>query len=166
MRKIDFWVGLFVIAGIVAIVVLAVRIGGGRLVAEDSYRLTASFADVGELNEGATVKIAGVSIGKVSSISLRKDYYAIVELEIGSEYKLDKETIASIKSISLLGGKFVLLQPGGSEVILEEGGEIEHTEDAVDIESLIGQFAFGSVEESETPEESDSPDPGFDLGLD
>lgn len=164
MQKSDFLVGLFVIAGVVAIVVLAVRIGGGRLIADDTYRLTASFSDIGALDEGASVKIRGVNVGKVTAISLNEDYYAVVEVEIGSDYKLDKETIASIKSVSLLGGKYIDLQPGGSEVILKEGDSIDETQPAVSFEDLISEVAFGKFNESEAPEEES--DPGFDLGLD
>ncbi|MDE7065907.1 MAG: outer membrane lipid asymmetry maintenance protein MlaD, partial [Desulfovibrionaceae bacterium] len=66
-------------------------------------------------------------------------------LRLPENLRLPADTIASVKTSGLIGDKFVNLSPGGSETLLNHGGEIEDTESAVDLESLIGKFAFGGV---------------------
>ncbi len=147
-HKMEFGVGLFVLAGLAAIFYLAIAIGGARLWGGDTYRLDARFSNVAGLNVGSRVDIAGVRVGTVRAITLdQKHFVAIVTLEIPSSIELDDDTIASVRTAGLIGDRFISLSPGGSGIRLEPGDLIIDTESAVDIESLISRFAFGSIDD-------------------
>ena len=149
-KKTEFAVGLFVLAGIAAILYLAVQIGSSRFLGSDARIIEARFSNVGGLNEGSNVMIAGVKVGVVGNIRLdAENLVAMVELNLDTDVVIYDDAIASIKTNGLIGDKFVALDPGGGGFELEEGEPIVDTESAVDIESLISRFAFGSLEEEE-----------------
>ncbi len=149
-RKIEFMVGLFVLAGLAGILYLALQIGGSRLLGGDSYSLQARFGSISGVNPGSRVEIAGVKVGTVRSIELNKEQFvAIVTLELPDSLSLDDDTIASVKTSGLIGDRFIDLQPGGSGFPLEPGDMIVDTESALDIESLISRFALGGLDEEE-----------------
>lgn len=145
-RKIELGVGLFVILGVIAVAYLAIRIGGGRLVAPDTYILTARFTNASGLKSGSSVRIAGVTIGDVSKVALKQDeMVALVTFRVPTSLKLDDDTVASIRSSGLIGEKFISLKPGASGAALKPGALIVDTQSAVDLEDIISRFAFGSV---------------------
>ncbi|MFW6108294.1 MAG: MlaD family protein [bacterium] len=109
--------------------------------AGEEYELRAVFTNVGGLTEGAPVAIAGVPVGRVKQIALR-DYQADVVLGIAAGTEVQEDAIASIKSRGLLGGGFVAISPGASEVVLSPGDRIRETEPAIDLASLIAKYAF------------------------
>lgn len=149
-KKTEFAVGLFVLAGIAAILYLAIQIGSSRFLGSDATIITARFSNVGGLNEGSNVMIAGVKVGVVGDIVLdTENLVAMVELNLDTDVVIYDDAIASIKTNGLIGDKFVALDPGGGGFELEPGEPIVDTESAVDIESLISRFAFGSLEEGE-----------------
>ncbi|RMG67107.1 MAG: outer membrane lipid asymmetry maintenance protein MlaD [Nitrospirae bacterium] len=143
---IDFMVGLFVLAGIIALGYISVSLGNLDILNREGYRVFAEFEKVGGLKPGASVEIAGVSIGRVKSINLTEDFTAIVELALRSDIKLQEDAIASIKTKGLIGEKFIEITPGGAEETIPDGGRIQETESAVDLEELISKFVFGKVE--------------------
>lgn len=134
-------VGFFVIAGVAAIAYLSLSIAGVQLFAGHGTTVTGRFASVGELKEGATVKIAGVPVGNVRSIKLER-YAAEVELGIADTVAIPADTIASIRTEGLLGEAYVMLRPGGSERNLASGERLAQTESAVDIVDLIVKYAL------------------------
>lgn len=145
--KIQFAVGLFVIAGIIAVAYLAIRIGGGRFIAPDTYELSARFTNASGLKVGSSVRIAGVMVGEVNRVSLNHDdMVAIVSFRVPTTLPLDDDTVAAIKSTGLIGERYVALKPGASGMPLENGALIVDTEASVDIEDVISRFAFGSVD--------------------
>ena len=73
------------------------------------------------------------------------DYSAIVTLKLRKELRLPADSMASVKTSGLIGDKFIALSPGADETFLKAGERITLTESAVDMESLIGKMAFGSV---------------------
>ncbi len=149
-KKTEFAVGLFVLAGIAAILYLAIQIGSSRFLGSDARVIEARFSNVGGLNEGSNVMIAGVKVGVVGNITLdTENLVAMVELNLDTDVVIYDDAIASIKTNGLIGDKFVALDPGGGGFELEEGEPIVDTESAVDIESLISRFAFGSLEAEE-----------------
>ncbi len=108
------------------------RTGGG-------YALTAKFGEAGGLAPGAKVSVAGVKVGTVSQITLDpKTFLAVAHLSIDSRVKLPSDSTAKITSDSLLGGAHIAIAPGGATDDLKPGGEIENTQGAVDLFSLIG----------------------------
>jgi phospholipid/cholesterol/gamma-HCH transport system substrate-binding protein len=85
-------------------------------------------------------------VGKVSGIELARDYRATVHMNIREGIALSEDTGASIKTSGLIGDKYIMLSPGGATSDLENGDEITMTQSAIDIESLISNYVFGSVQ--------------------
>lgn len=107
------------------------------------YEITANFSGTGGLRAGDEVQISGVKIGSVSAVNLDQDtYLARVHMVIAPEYKIPVDTAAFISSESLLGGKYLALEPGAEEEMLEDGGMIEYTQAPQNLEQLLGQFIF------------------------
>jgi phospholipid/cholesterol/gamma-HCH transport system substrate-binding protein len=102
---IDLWVGLFVVGGLAALLVLALKVGNATTVtAADGYRLTAEFDNIGGLKPRAPVKSAGVVVGRVASIAFDNDkFVARVTLLLDKTYRFPKDTTASILTSGLLG---------------------------------------------------------------
>ncbi len=145
----ELTVGLFVLAGIGALAILAFKVGNlGTANSGDSYKINARFENIGGLTVKAPVTLAGVRIGRVSQISIDRDRYsAVVQLSIEPEYdNLPKDTSASILTAGLLGAQYVGLEPGGDEAFLVDGDQIEITQSAVVLEHLIGQLLFNRAE--------------------
>ena len=140
----DFWVGIFVVIGIGAIVFLALRVGNlTSLTTAPSYRLEARFDNIGGLKLRAPVKAAGVAVGRVDRITLDpKTYEAVVTLRIDKGFEFTKDTIASILTSGLLGEVYIGLSSGGDPQLLADGAEIRKTQSAVVLEKLISQFLF------------------------
>ncbi len=147
--KLELAVGTFVLVGLAAIVYLALKIGAGALIGSDTYVVKARFSNIGGLNNGSSVVISGVTVGRIESISLDQNFAAIVELRLRNSVQLPSDTIASIRTSGLIGDKFLALSPGGDDEIIPPGGLITETESAVDLESLISRFAFGNVKDQE-----------------
>lgn len=147
LRKIEILVGTFVLVGLAALAFLAVSAGGGRLSSPTARVLHARFSNAGGLKAGSAVRIAGVSVGEVKKVSLKPaDMSALVTFRVDSSFKLDDDTVASIRSAGLLGDKFLALKPGSSGLELKTGATIVDTESTVDLEDIIARFAFGSVD--------------------
>lgn len=145
--KLEFLVGGFVLLGLVAIAYLTVKLGTGSLVGSDNYRLEARFDNASGLHVGGSVHVAGVPVGRVESIRVEPtDYSAIVTLSVLSGLHLPTDSMASIKTTGLIGDKYISLSPGADASFLSPGARITMTESSVDIESLIGKMAFGSVD--------------------
>ncbi len=137
-------VGLFLVAGFVCFAYLAVRLGDVNLFGSDAYHVKAYFTSVSGLKQGASVEMAGVKIGRVSRIALDpKTYEAIVTMELQPKVKIQEDSIASIKTSGIIGDKYVSIKPGGSDEYLSDGGIIQDTESALDIEELISKYIFG-----------------------
>lgn len=139
----EFWVGLFVLGGLLAITLLAFRVDGtGVFAVERNYQIYARFENIGGLNVKAPVTVAGVTVGRVSGISVNmEDFSARVELSISEEFdSIPVDSSARILTAGLLGAQYIGLQQGGEDVFLESGDEIEFTQSAFGVEDLIGGF--------------------------
>jgi phospholipid/cholesterol/gamma-HCH transport system substrate-binding protein len=116
----------------------------------NNYKVNAQFKEIGSLSIGSDVRVSGIKIGTVSGHKLDpKSYRAILELSLEKDVKLPLDSSASIVGDGLLGGKYVAIEPGGEENFITQDGEIKYTQDAVSFESLIGKFAFGSVDKQD-----------------
>jgi len=152
--KLELSVGLFVVLGIAAIIYLTIQVGTGSMLSGDTYLIESRFANAGGLHSGSTVLLAGVTVGRVEGIRMESaDYSAIVTLRVLSTLRLPTASMASIKTTGLIGDKFVSLSPGADDTYLEPGSRITLTESAVDLESLIGKMAFGSVEKEKAQQD-------------
>jgi phospholipid/cholesterol/gamma-HCH transport system substrate-binding protein len=145
----DLWVGAFVVAGIAALVVLALKVGNlSTYNVSETYQLSAYFTNVGGLKPTASVRSAGVLVGRVSSIALDTDRYeAKVTISIDKRYQFPKDTFANILTSGLLGEQYIGLIPGGDEEVLEDGGVFRKTQSAMVLEDLIGKFMFSQADE-------------------
>ncbi len=146
----DTLVGLFVAAGIVGLFFLALQVSNlSSFTDGESYTITARFENSGGLKPKSPVSAAGVKIGKVSSISFDpKTYESVVQMSIDSKYNtLPDDTTASVFTAGLLGEQYVNLEPGGSDVYLQNDGKIDITNSAIILEKALGQFLFKSAEE-------------------
>lgn len=148
-RTIEFLVGCFVLVGLIAVLYLAIQVGGARFFGSDSYTLDARFSSASGVNPGSRIEIAGVPVGTVKDVVLNDNFFAIVTLELPGSLQLDDDTIASVKTAGLIGDRFIDLSPGGSGFALEPGDTIVDTESALDIESLISRFALGGIDEKD-----------------
>ena len=151
-EKTDFWVGLFVLLGAIALAFLALRAGNlSTFSFAPTYTLTANFDNVGGLKVRAPVKSAGVVVGRVSGISFDdKTYQAIVSVNLETAYQFPKDTSASILTSGLLGEQYLGLTAGSEEENFADGGKIRYTQSAVVLEQLISQFLYGSAEKQGT----------------
>jgi phospholipid/cholesterol/gamma-HCH transport system substrate-binding protein len=145
--RLELFVGIFVLLGIGAVAYLAIKLGSGSLTSGDTYLLEARFTNTGGLHSGSSVLLAGVTVGRVDAVRVDPaDYSAIATLRILSALRLPSDSMASIKTTGLIGDKYVSLSPGADESYLKPGERITMTEPSIDLESLIGKAAFGSVE--------------------
>jgi phospholipid/cholesterol/gamma-HCH transport system substrate-binding protein len=131
-------VGLFTLAGIVALAVLSLRLGKVELFNGNGYVIYANFDNISGLKTGDEVEIAGVQVGKVVGLSL-KDYRARVALRLNQGVQVDTEAIASIKTSGIIGDKYVSISLGGGND-LASGGVIRRTQSAFVLEDAIGQL--------------------------
>lgn len=144
---IEIIVGLFVIAGVVALLFLSLKVSNLNSVAvTDPYQVNARFDNIGSLKVRAPVTMAGVKIGRVNDIRLDSaSYQAEVVMDISGEYKnLPIDSSASINTQGLLGEQFVSLEPGGQQEYLANGDHIRLTQSAVVLENLIGELLFSN----------------------
>ncbi|MFP6665242.1 MAG: outer membrane lipid asymmetry maintenance protein MlaD [Deltaproteobacteria bacterium] len=136
----DFAAGLFVLVGILAVATLAFRIGEDPFSQNGGLVLYASFDEASGLKRLAPVDIAGVKVGRVTAIELDNDYRARVRMNLQDGLELPIDTSASIVTAGVLGDRYISLQLGGEEILLESGEEISFTESAVILERLIGKL--------------------------
>ncbi|TXT21845.1 MAG: putative ABC transport system substrate-binding protein [Gallionellaceae bacterium] len=146
----DLWVGMFVVAGFGALMVLAFKVGNlSTYNVSQSYQLQAYFDNIGGLKAQASVKSAGVLVGRVTDVKLDTTLYkARVTMNIDKRYQFPKDTFANILTSGLLGEQYIGLMPGGDEVMLKDGEEFKKTQSAVVLEDLIGKFLYGKAEDS------------------
>ncbi len=162
-RKLEFWVGSFVLAGICAILVMIFQVADVKgLGSNDTYELRADFDNIGSLKVRAPVKVGGVVIGRVSSIVLsKKSLTPVVTMAIDSQYNQFPETSSvQVLTSGLIGEQYISLIPGfvygDEDGMLKDGDRIEDTKSALVLEDLIGQVLYsmgGSKDKKEEGKE-------------
>jgi len=139
-------VGIFVIVGLLCVAYMTVRLGKLDVLGGKYYTLKAQFSSITGLKPGSSVEMLGMQIGQVKAFSMdQENQMAIVEMKIKGDIKIYDDAIASIKTSGLIGDKYVKIDAGGSEDVLEPGGTIADTESPIDIEELISKYVFGDV---------------------
>ncbi|KTC98337.1 toluene transporter subunit: membrane component of ABC superfamily protein [Legionella geestiana] len=149
-RYVDVSVGLFMVLGLLALMVLVMKVSGiSALNAGKTYEVSADFSDIGGLKVRAPVTVAGVRVGEVSRIELQPgELNARVTLRLLSDKPIPREDAsARILTEGLLGSNYVSIVPGfdddsGSHPFLREGDVIAKTQEAIILENLIGQLLF------------------------
>jgi phospholipid/cholesterol/gamma-HCH transport system substrate-binding protein len=152
-KSIETLVGLFVLLGMGGLVFLSLKAANlGSLGGSDAYTVQARFDNIGGLKPRAPVRAAGVTVGRVKSISLdAKTFQGVVTLDIDKGYTFPKDTAAKILTAGLLGDQYIGLEPGGDDKNLVAGETIAQTQSAVVLESLIGQFLTGKADTAAAP---------------
>jgi phospholipid/cholesterol/gamma-HCH transport system substrate-binding protein len=141
--------GALVLVAAIAFLVFAYNKAGQR--SFSGYPLTARFSSIDGLETGGDVKIGGVKIGQITSITIDPEsYLAMVKFSVAPEIKLPVDSVASITTEGLLGGKYIGLEPGISDTMLKPGALITHTEASVSLENLIGKFMYSSGGDSKS----------------
>ena len=145
-RTIEIAVGIFFLLGIAAFIMLAIKVSGlsDVYVSREGYMITADFENVGGLKPRARVTIAGVPIGRVTSINFdKKDYIARVSIFIDDKINnLPEDSSATILTAGLLGDNYIGLTPGFSDKYFKNGDHIalESTNKAIILEELVSKF--------------------------
>jgi phospholipid/cholesterol/gamma-HCH transport system substrate-binding protein len=144
-RSLELGTGLFVLLGFAALAFLTTQLPGSKLSVlhrSSGYQITARFDNVGDLQPGAPVSVAGVKVGRVTSVTFdSKDYKAVVTMSLGAKYnRIPDDSWASVETAGLLGAKYVGLDPGSSETYLADRGQIENTQSAMVLEKLVNKL--------------------------
>jgi phospholipid/cholesterol/gamma-HCH transport system substrate-binding protein len=157
-RESETLVGLFVLVGILAIVFLALK--AANLVSfsfDSTYTLLARFDNVGGLKAQAPVKSAGVTVGRIASISFdNRTFQGLVTMNIDRQYSFPVDSSAKILTAGLLGDNYLGIDPGGDDKNLQPGDTIKMVQSAVVLENLIGQFLYNKAGEPPAKEGSSS----------
>ena len=146
-NSLDFWVGLFVVTGFVALLFLALKAGNmSSFSFSKTYSITARFDNIGGLKPRAPVKSAGVVVGRVAAINFDdKTYQATVTLNLDEGFRFPKDSAAKTLTSGLLGEQYIGLEAGGDEQSLAQGGKITQTQSAIVLENLISQFLYNKA---------------------
>ena len=149
-RSVEVAVGVFVALGIAALLMLALKVSNlSELGGRGGYEVQARFDNVGGLKVRSSVSMAGVKVGRGSSIGFDSDTYeAVVTLAIEAQYdRIPTDSTASIFTAGLLGEQYIGIEAGAEEEYLAQGDAIGLTQSAVILEQLIGQFLYNKASE-------------------
>jgi phospholipid/cholesterol/gamma-HCH transport system substrate-binding protein len=146
----DFWVGIFVFLGIIAIVFLSFRVGSyNSFDKKNAYSLVAKFENLGGLKEGSPVKASGVTIGRVMSINFDSTHYkAKVKIYIDNSVKFPIDSSISVLTSGLLGEQYLGIESGGDDLFMVDGEEFILTQSAMVLEKVLGQFLYSKAAEN------------------
>ena len=156
-RAIETIVGLFMLAGILSLVMLAFQVSGlANIVGKNGYTVTADFDNIGDLRIRAPVSIGGVRVGEVTGIQLDpKTFKAVVIMHIDpNQNAIPTDSTASIFTEGLLGSNYISLSPGFADTNLKNGDKIQTTYSALILENLIGQLMYKIGSNNSSPEKT------------
>ena len=148
IRAVEISVGVFLLAGLCALLLLALRVSGLTVANNtDTYKLTAHFDNIAGLTTRAKVTMAGVTVGKVLAIDFdTESYTGKVTMEVQKRVNnLPSDTTASILTAGLLGEKYISFSVGGDDEGLKDGDVIYDTQSSLVLEELIGKFLMNTV---------------------
>jgi phospholipid/cholesterol/gamma-HCH transport system substrate-binding protein len=105
------------------------------------YSLDASFTSVDGISENSPVWLSGVKVGTVSKMRLDPEFMqAILTLRINKGVKLPEDSSVAVVSQGLLGGKYLMISPGGSPDMMKDGDSFQYVQNSVIIENLLQQI--------------------------
>jgi phospholipid/cholesterol/gamma-HCH transport system substrate-binding protein len=153
-KELDLWVGAFVLAGIGALLFLALKVANlSSFSTAETYQILAKFDNIGGLKPRAPVKSAGVVVGRVSDIRFdNQTFEAMVTMSLDKRYQFPKDSSAKILTSGLLGEQYVGLAAGGDTANLQNGDALKITQSAVVLENLISQFLYSKAAEGGSAE--------------
>jgi phospholipid/cholesterol/gamma-HCH transport system substrate-binding protein len=129
------------------------------------YEINARFAAVDGINVGTDVRLHGIKVGSVSSLTLDpKSYMAVARLTIHNGIEIPDDSSAKITSSGILGSSYISISPGGSDTMLAANGDLSDTQGAVDLMGLVGRYINGgsgsSASQPAKPPQPIAPAPG------
>ena len=150
-KELDLWVGIFVAMGFGALLFLALKVANlSSFSASQTYDISAKFDNIGGLKRSATVKSAGVVVGRVTDISFdAQTFEAVVRMALDSKFQFPKDSSAKILTSGLLGEQYLGISAGGDSANLKSGDTLKITQSAVVLENLISQFLYSKAAESD-----------------
>ena len=144
-RAAKWRVGIFVLVTLAVFLGIIYMLGARARLFEARFTVHAEFTEVGGLQEGATVRLAGVQIGRVSGVALpaQPGGKVRVSLRIGRQFadRIRKDSEARIETQGLLGDRIVEISVGSAQTAAVQPGETLKSRDPVDISHVIGQGA-------------------------
>ncbi len=149
-KGLELGVGLFLLVGFLCLGYLSFKLGDVKLWRTSDYDVLATFSNVAGLKNKAMVTMAGVTIGQVKDIQLN-DGRALLTLNIHKGVQIEEDAIASIKTMGIIGDKYISISPGASDEYLKAGGTIRDTQPPLDLENLVSRFVFGNAEKPQEP---------------
>ncbi|MCX0499290.1 outer membrane lipid asymmetry maintenance protein MlaD [Erwinia billingiae] len=164
-KKSEIWVGVFLLLALFAALFLCLRVADLQsLGSTPTWKLYATFDNIGGLKSGSPVKVGGVVIGRVSDIELDpKTYSPRVTMDIEDQYnQLPDTSSLAIRTSGLLGEQFLALNVGFDDpdmgtAMLKDGSTIQDTKSAMVLEDLIGQFLYKSGNGNDKKDDSSAP---------
>lgn len=143
---------LEIITGLIGLIVLFLGVAwvfqGAHIASKSEYPIRAIFTHADGLDVGSDVRVGGVKVGTVSSVSIDpKTWQAVATFEVSNKIKLPIDSSAAVTSDSLLGGKYISLTPGGDEQMLGPDALMSDTQGSISLEALLSKFIF-SVSDS------------------
>jgi len=132
-----------------AVVFLFVGFSSMKLKKSNNYNLSALFNRIDGIKLGSDVRMSGIKIGTVTKQELdNSTFEAKVFMSIDLKISIPDDSSAKITTDGLLGGNYISIEPGGSDIYLSNNEEIFFTQGAVDLIGLVGEALF-SVEGKE-----------------
>ena len=133
-------IGFIVI--VVALVFFVFAYNSAYKTKDNMYNLFARFESVEGVSKGSDIMLAGIKIGKVKSLTLDPDYFALMEMDIENSIQLSTDSQVAVVSSGFLGSKYVSVTPGGDTANLKHGDRIKFTQSSINIETLVGKFIY------------------------
>ncbi len=151
-------VGIFVVIGLICVGYMTIKLGKVTFLGTNMYTLNARFASASGLRVGSAVEVYGIQVGAVDNLSIDSQrQMALITLKVNNDIKVYDDAQAAIKTSGLIGDKYVKIDPGGAGTQLKPGGTITETQTPLDIEELVGKYAFGGVKQEPEKEPAQKP---------
>lgn len=147
-------IGAVVVAVAILFLVFAYRSSGSSDM--EGYELTAKLSRVDGIAVGTDVRLSGIKVGTVTSLTLDSNYLVVAHLKIREDVKVPDDSSLVVTSSGLLNSSYLSISPGGGDKMLAAGGTIKNTQGAIDMMGLIARFAGGGVSGSSGAGNSES----------
>lgn len=131
--------GIFVSLGLVVLILAIYYIGEKQLLFQSTFRLSGVFEDVAGLQPGNNVRLSGINIGTIESISLVSDTTVRVDIVIDESSRkfIKKDAVATIGSEGLIGNKVLVINPGTGGKKSIENNDVIQTAQPIDVDDIM-----------------------------
>lgn len=141
---------------------LVFALGAADMRRVSGYHVYANFSKIDGISSGMDVRISGVKVGSVAKTELDpQTYLAKVTLSIMDDIKLPVDTVAKVSSESLLGGKYLALEPGAEDDMIKPNGQIQYTQASLNLEEMIGKFIFSANDKEKSSDKEKKSDDSY-----